>query len=152
MVEKIIFNGNCSIGSNSYISIGEKGSITFGKEFSSLTSLKIVSYYKIFFEDYVRIGWDCLFLDTDFHKMKKLNGTYTKGYGEIIVGERSWIGSKCIILKNTHLPKFTTVSTGSILNKKIDVPEYSVIGSDNSIIVKSSNIYRDINDDTINYC
>lgn len=92
-----------------------------------------------------------MFLDTDFHKMKKLNGGYTKGFGSIVIGERTWIGSKCVLLKNTNVPKYTTISAGTILNRKIDVPEYSVIGSENKIIIKSTGLYRDINDDTIEY-
>lgn len=149
---KVIFNGECSIGNNSFVSIGNKGCIIFGKQFSASTSIKIASYHYIKFEDCVRVGWDCMFLDTDFHKMKKLNGGYTKGFGSIVIGERTWIGSKCVLLKKTNVPKYTTISAGTILNKKIDVPEYSVIGSENNIIIKSTGLYRDINDDTIEYC
>ena len=149
---KIVFNGVCSIGNNSFISIGKTGNVVFGNQFASSTSLKIASYNKIQFEDRVRVGWDCMFFDTDFHKMKKLKGGYTKGFGSIIIGERTWVGSRCIILKNTFLPKYSTVSAWTILNKRIEVPEYSVIGSENNIVIKSTGMYRDINDDAINYC
>lgn len=147
----IVFKGSCNIGNNSFISIGSKGYISFGNRFSSSTSLKITSYHYISFLDSVRVGWDCMFLDTDFHSMKKLKGGYTKGFGPIIIGNRVWFGSKCIILKNTVLPNFTTVSAGTVLNKKMEIPEYSVIGLDNNITVKCTGLYRDLFDDKINY-
>lgn len=148
---RIYFKGKVNIGNNSFISVGKTGKIIFGNRFSSSTSLKIVSYYEIIFKDYVRVGWECTFLDTDFHKMKKLMGGYTKGYGTIQISERCWFGSKCLVLKNTKLPKFTTVSAGTILNKEMNVPDYSVIGMENNIIVKSTGLYRDIDDDVIYY-
>lgn len=148
---KIIFKGTCDIGNNSYMSIGPKGYIYFGNQFSSSTSLKITSYNKIQFDDCVLVGWDCLFMDTDFHKMRKLKGGYTKGFGSIKIGEKTWIGSKCTILKNTELPAFTTVSAGTQLNKKMEIPKYSIIGHDSNVIVKFSGCYRDINDDQIIY-
>lgn len=147
----IVFNGMCNIGNNSFISVGTKGNIYFGNLFSSSASLKIASYHNIRFNDCVRVGWDCLFMDTDFHKMKKINGGYTKGFGPIIIGERTWIGAKCTILKNTVLPAYTTVSAGTQICKKMEIPQYSIIGQNSEVTVRSTGLYRDINDDKIIY-
>lgn len=147
----IIFNGKCNIGNDSYISVGDSGCISFGDNVAASAALKITSYHRIELEDRVRIGWGCMFLDTDFHSMKKLGGGRTKGYGTIKLGENSWLGCKCLILKNTDIPKYTTVSAGTVLNKRLDIPEYSVVGMDNNIVVKSTGMYRDFRDDKINY-
>ena len=148
---EIIFQGECSIGNNSAISIGTKGHIKFGNKFAASSSLKLVSYSSIEFDEYVRIGWDCLITDTDFHKMKKMKGGYSKGYGPIKIGKRNWIGSKCCILKNTETPNFCTISAGNILNKQYQVPEYSILCNDSNIIVKVSGLYRELENDKILY-
>ena len=40
----IIFKGRCSIGNDSYVSVGKSGTIVFGDGFSASTSLKIACY------------------------------------------------------------------------------------------------------------
>lgn len=146
----IIFNGKCQIGNNSAISMG-MGKLTFGSGFCATTSLKIACYYNITFNDNVLIGWDCLFMDTDFHKLAKLSGGYSKGYGEIFIGKNNWFGCKCVVLKNTRTPDYCTVTATSLLNKNYDVPEYSVIGTSSHIEVKVKDVYRKIGDDKIIY-
>lgn len=53
---KIIFNGRCSIGNNSYITTGNKSVIEIGKNFCATTTLRLVSYDHIRFNDNVLIG------------------------------------------------------------------------------------------------
>lgn len=157
---KIIFKGSCNIGNNSAISIEgrkESGSqsyeplLEFGDRFVASASFKIVCYNNIKFNDNVRVGWNCLFMDTDFHKLTKLNGGYSKGYGTITIGNNNWFGTGCIVLKNTLTPNFTTISATSLLNKPYRFPEYCIIGPDTAISVKVQNIYRNIDDDIIDY-
>lgn len=160
---KIIFYGSCNIGNNSAISIGGEGMkkraltnglvplLEFGDKFSASTSCKIVCYNRIIFKEKVLVGWDCLFMDTDFHKLTKLDGGYTKGFGEITIGKNNWFGCKCLVLKNTHLPDFITVSATSLLNKAYVVPEYSIIGGSAVIEAKMTNVYRNMDDDIIDY-
>lgn len=158
---KIIFKGACNIGNNSAISVGarQEGNkeihklpiLEFGDNFVATSSCRIVCYNKIIFNDDVLVGWNCLFMDTDFHKLTKLAGGYSKGYGEIVIGKNNWFGAKCTVLKNTHTPDFTTISATSLLNKSYLFPEYSVIGENAVIEVKANNLYRNINDDIIDY-
>lgn len=157
---KIIFKGACNIGNNSAISVGVGGDkiarhheplLEFGDRFSASASFKVACYNKIIFNDKVRAGWDCLFMDSDFHKLTKLAGGYSKGYGEIVIGKNNWFGAKCTVLKNTHTPDFTTISATSLLNKSYLFPEYSVIGENAVIEVKANNLYRNIDDDIIDY-
>lgn len=147
---KLIFNGSCQIGNNSYISIGQKGKVEIGDKFSASTTLRIISYHHIKFGNKVRVGWECTFMDTDLHKMIKINGGYTKGYAPIKIGNNNWFASKCHILKRTETPDFCTVSTGTILNKKYDYPLYTVIGGNPASDI-AHGIYRDPDDDVIEY-
>ncbi|MFR9578273.1 MAG: hypothetical protein SNG45_05435 [Rikenellaceae bacterium] len=147
----ITFKGKCSIGGNSAISVGKNGNVVFGERFGATTTFKLVSYNKVVFSDNVLFGWDCLVMDTDFHKLTNLDGGYSKGYGEVHIGSNNWFGCKCSVFKNTVTPNYCTVSTGSILNKKYDFPEYSLIGASNTIEVKAQRVYRDAKNDSINY-
>lgn len=85
----IVFNGLCSIGNNSAISIGSKAVVEFGDRFTATTTLRLTSYYKMTFADCVTFGWDTLVMDTDFHKLTKVSGGYSKGYAPVSIGSNN---------------------------------------------------------------
>ena len=70
----LIFKGRCFIGNDSYISVGKSGTLIFGDGYCATTSLKLACYDTIEFGTNVSCGWDCVFMDTDFHRMKYLDG------------------------------------------------------------------------------
>ena len=70
---EIIFKGRAGIGNASRISIGAKSKVEFGDCFQA-TALKLASYCGMKFASRVRFGWDCTVVDTDFHKLPKVNG------------------------------------------------------------------------------
>lgn len=92
---KITFNGNCSIGNNSFISIGKTGNVVFGKNFCSTSSLKLASYSNIVFKDNVLCGWNCMFIDTDFHKLTLVDNT-NNPKGTILAGPFSMISKNYV--------------------------------------------------------
>lgn len=146
----VIFQGKCRIGNDSKVSIGTKGRLIFGDAFSSSTSLKVVCYHHILFDYSVRVGWDVTFMDTDFHKIKTLDGKESKGYGAIKIGSNNWFGNGCLVLKNTKTSDYTIIAARSILNKQYDYPSYSLIGG-NPVSLLKSGVYRDVLDDRIDY-
>lgn len=148
---KITFHGRCAIGNASAISIGNKGHVVFGNRFNASASLKLTSYCYIEFREKVRIGWENTFMDTDFHKLTKISGGYSKGFGSITIGSNNWFGLRCTILKNTQTPDFCVIGGCSVLNRDYrDIPEYSVI-SGNPAQLKRIGLFRDMNNDQINY-
>lgn len=146
----IEFKGACTIGNNSAISIGEKAKLEIGNKLVASTTLKIISFHQIIFGEKVRIGWECVFMDTDFHTMKKINGGHTKGYAPIKIGNNNWFGAKCHILKRTETPDYCTISATTLLNQKYDYPPYTVIGG-SPVSDIAHGIYRDVDDDVIEY-
>lgn len=146
----IEFKGPCRIGNNSAISIGERAKVIIGKNFQATSTLKIISCHYIAFGQNTLIGWECTFMDTDFHKMKRLNGDYTTGYASIIIGNNNWFGTKCLIMKRTETPDYCTISAASLLNKKYNYPPYSIIGGNPASDI-AHNIYRDLNNDIPTY-
>lgn len=147
----IIFNGKCSIGNDSSIAVGTHGELVIGSGFCATASLKLVCYNNIKFNDNVLIGWDCIFMDTDFHKLTRIgeNGC-SKGYGSIIIGANNWFGCKCVVLKNTQTEDFISVGSSSLLNKKYAFPSYSVIAG-NPVKACAYGLYLNREDDAIDY-
>jgi acetyltransferase-like isoleucine patch superfamily enzyme len=153
----VVFEGECTIGKYSFVSIGRNAVVTFGKGFSSNAGLKLASHYKMTFGERVRIGFECTLFDTDFHQISyapnsDLCGTpKPKAYGPIFIGMSTWIGAKSTILKNTDVPAYCVVSTCSLLRKKFDVPEYSLIAGVPATY-KKTGIWRNVDvDDEIEY-
>lgn len=149
---KIIIKGRCKIGNASAISIGKKGTVIFGNGFTSWSSLHLVAYHRIEFKENVLIGWESTCMDTDFHKLTKLSGGYSKGFGAIVIGSNTWLGLKCTILKNTKLPDYSVVGGNSVLNRDytVDTPSYCVLAG-NPASLRKKGVYRKAGDDDINY-
>lgn len=145
----IVFNGTCILGNSTKISVGPGARLEFGDRNSASAALKLACYKEITLHDKVRLGWDVTMFDCDFHKMTLLSGGHTDPYRRIEIGENCWIGYSCTILKGTFLPSFTTVSAKTVLNKRYDIPEYCVIGMDNTVKVKKEGVYRNLDDDSI---
>lgn len=147
----IVFNGKCAIGNNSAISIGTKAIVEFGENFKSTTTLKLTSYDKIIFGNRVRLGWDTLVMDTDFHKLTKLSGGYSHGHAPVIIGSNNWFGNGCRIMKRTSTPDYCVVQGGTILSGPVSAPSYSVVGNDSHVVVKAAGVWRNVDDDVIEY-
>lgn len=148
---KIIFNGRCSIGNNSYITTGNKSIVEIGKNFSATTTLRLVCYDHVRFNDNVLVGWNCLFMDTDFHRLTRSDGNRVKGYGPISIGCNTWIANGCRIMKNTMVPDNTVIAAYTVLAGKVDAIEKTVIGNDHQCKVLASERWLDIDDMEIFY-
>lgn len=148
----IKFKGRCSIGNNSFLSVGETGHLAFGDCFCCTSSMKLVCYHSITFGNRVLVGWDCLFMDTDFHVLTRSDGSQTKGYAPIYIGDDVWFGFGCKVFKRAVVPSQCVVSAQTILSETIDAPERSVLGNDNKIIVKARGVYHKYADDKIIFC
>lgn len=148
----IEFKGKCSIGNASAISVGATGYVCFGRNFKATTSFRLTSYCSIIFNDNVLCGWDCLFMDTDFHSLKKagIENCKVRAFSPIIIGNNNWFGLKCVILKGTETPDFCTVGACSLLCKKYQTGKNSLLAG-NPAEFKKNGIYRDYLDDSVNY-
>ena len=146
------FKGKAHIGNNSAICTSPQGCVTFGEGFAATAGLRLVCYNRICFGSHCLIGWDCLFLDTDFHSLTKRDGTKTKGYGDICIGCDNWFANGVKVLKNTITPDYITIACNTILSKSyLSVPKYSVIGMNNRIEVLTHDVYRDYRNDSVIY-
>lgn len=147
----VTFHGRCSIGNNSAISVGEKARLEIGDNVLNTSSLKLVAYDSVTIGERVRFGWDCLLMDTDFHKLTKVLGGYSKGHAPVVIGSNNWFGNGCRIMKRTSTPDYCVVQGGTTLSGPVDAPPYSVVGTDAKIVVKATGVWRNVDDDKIEY-
>ena len=78
------------------------------------------------------IGYNCLFMDTDFHHV---NNDKKEERG-IIIGNNVWIGANCIILKNVILGNNVIVGAGSVVTKSF--PDNVLIAGNPARIIKEN--------------
>lgn len=147
----IVFRGKVCIGANSSIFLLRKGSyLSIGNNFGNATTLRINCDYKIILGDGVRIGWDVTIMDSSMHRLKDMNGHFLgSGYGEIFVGEHTWIASQCMISSGSKLPAYTIVSARSLVNKHVkEIPGHCLIAGTPAKLIKQG-VWRDLEDDKI---
>ncbi len=147
----VVFKGKCNIGANSFISIANTGSIIFGNDFKTTASLKLVSYVGISFGTGTRIGWDCIFMDSNFHPLKKLEtGEKKKASGAISIGNYNWFGNRCTIMHSVNTPERCIFGLTSIITRGTKYESYCVHGG-NPVKVLTRGVYRDLDDDVEEY-
>ena len=145
----IVFRGHCIIGNNSSLSLGQGSKLIFGSNFHATSSFRLACYNYIEFGNKVLFGWECIVVDTDFHKLEFMNREHNKGYGPIIIGNGNWICLRCSILKNTILPDSCVVSANSLLSKKYTESHCLISGMPAEI--KRRGICRNPDDDKVEY-
>ena len=54
-------------------------------------------------------------------------------------------------MKRTQTPNYCVIQSGTALSGLVSVPEYSVIGNNTKVVEKASGLWRNIDDDMIEY-
>ncbi len=111
----IVFYDTAKIGCGSSISIGKNAIIECKGIFNVTAKSSFISKNKIAFGDNVLVSWDCLFMDTDFHKIIQENSVVNKSK-EIIVGNNTWICCRSTILKGAKIPDGSVIGAGSLFS------------------------------------
>lgn len=86
------------------------------------------------FGDDALVSWDCLFMDTDFHRILDADGIQVNADRDISIGNHVWVGCRSTILKGTTLLNGSVVAAGSITRSKI---------MKENVVIDSSGIKRD---------
>lgn len=132
---RVIFNGYANFGHGSKISVGKNGVLEFGDRFNITAESQIVCFKNISFGDDVLMSWQCLIMDTDFHKIIK-NNQITNYDQAIHVGSKVWIGCRCTILKGVCIPDGCVIAANSNCVKSIEVKNTLIGGNPAGIIHK----------------
>jgi acetyltransferase-like isoleucine patch superfamily enzyme len=104
---------------------------------------KLASWCKIEFKNDVLVGWDCLFIDTDFHTIVDItNQTEMTPSLPIFVGEGCWFANKCTVLKNTNIPDKCIIASNSLLNKEYRISSNSLLAGIPATLKKTGVYYK----------
>ncbi len=146
----IVFEGSICIGANSSFSIGKHGLLEISGPTGSIEGLKIVCYHHIQIEENCRIGWDVMMMDTGFHPLKNMDGTFTgSGVAPVVIGHHSWISTRCLVFPGAKTAPHTVLAANSMLNKECEESYVLLAGSPAKIIKRG--VYRDMDDDRIDF-
>ena len=147
---EIVFKNNITIGANSSFSVGQYGLLEITGPGGCIEGLKIACYHHIKINEQFRIGWDVLIMDTSFHPLKNMDGTFANtGVAPISIGHHSWISTRCIVFPGASIAPYTVVAANSLLNKAFDETHVLLAGSPAKI--KKRGVYSDFEDDRIDF-
>lgn len=80
---------------------------------------KIIAQKSICIGNDCIISWDSQIMDTDFHSIYEKDGIKKEQSSEIVVSDHVWIGSRCNILKGSHIPSDSIIASGSTIIGKL---------------------------------
>ena len=118
------------------IFVGDKGSLYIGDRVYFNKGVFISCQNKIHIEQNCQFGPDVKIIDNN-HKFSREEGVSTQKhtYGEIYIGESSWIGANVVLLKNAKIGKKCVIGAGCVINQEI--PDNSIVTLDkNNIIIE----------------
>ena len=145
-----VFRGKLRIGGCSAISIGQHGRLEIGDDVVSNAALKLICFHGITIENRVRLGWETVLMDTGFHRLKNQDGSFCgKGVAPVYIAHDTWISTKCMVMPGAATAPYTVVAANSLLNKAMEESYVLLGGSPASI--KKRGVYRDMDDDSIDY-
>jgi acetyltransferase-like isoleucine patch superfamily enzyme len=143
---ELIFKGESKFAHAIQILIWTKGQLTIGDNSWIGSFTKIVAFRSIEIGNNFLASWECQVFDTDFHFIENTKtGTIADTSGTVIVGENVWLGSRSTILKNTIIPAYCIIASGSLCNKDYSAscPPGSVIGGMPAKFIKEGVRYID---------
>lgn len=132
---RLIFKGTCSLGVGCRINVSRNGELVFGNNFSATSRSTFYSNKKIEFGNDCLVSWDCLFMDTDSHKIFQ-NEEHINQNAEICIGNHVWIGCRATILKGVSIANDSVIGAGAVITKDC-ISERCVYAGNPARIVKS---------------
>lgn len=113
----ISFGSNINIGQGCKIS--NSGYLHFGDNFNISANSSIVCRKRIFFDSDCLMSWNCLVMDSDWHRILDEYNRVLNPDKEVIIGKHVWIGCNSTLLKGTEIPNDSVIAAGSIISKKL---------------------------------
>lgn len=123
---RLIFNGNTFIGAASRLCA--HGNLEFGTDVNVTGRSDFICYKNIKIGSGSLISWDCLFMDTDFHKIYS-DGKIVNELKAISVGKNCWIGCRATILKGSIIPDGSIIGAGSVVSKNLTKENSVYVGN-----------------------
>ncbi len=119
--EDAVWQGRANFYRPSNLTIGKRCFVGEGTVFHVTAGITI--------GDDVLISWDCLLMDTDMHTLDwqgRADDVRTTRLGlvkdwtrvncaPIVIEDKAWIGSRCIVLAGSHIGEGAVIGAGSVV-------------------------------------
>ncbi len=123
----IAFGGRATLGQGTKISV--KGELSLGERFEIMAESTIICNQKITFGRDCLVSWECLFMDTDYHRIVDMQGVVLNPDDEIRIGDHVWMGCRCLVLKGTVVGDNAIVGASTLLNSKVQGAGHVIAGN-----------------------
>ncbi len=144
----VVFRGRAIMGNDTYVSVGVGATADIGTDFRSSAGMKLVAFKGIRFGHYNRVGWGCLFLDTNMHPLyDTVKEEYLPASGAIDIGDHNWFAAECKVMHGVQTPERCIFSLGTIVTRKCPAKSYCVMGG-SPVRILRENVMRVIGHDT----
>ena len=134
----VVFKGRANIGHGSKLSVG--GTLVLGNGFTITAESSIVASNRIEFGENCLLSWDTLIMDTDFHNVRDKLGNILNPSNPIIIGNKVWIGCRCLILKGASIPDNSVIGANSFVGKRLE-KENALYGGQPARLLKEEIIW-----------
>ncbi len=111
----LIIKGKVKIGKGTNLVVAETGTLIFGDNFFITGRSTIICRKRIEFGTEILVSWDVLFMDTDYHPIYNKDNKLINDEKPILVGKKTWIGCRSLILKGSVIPDGSVISAGSVI-------------------------------------
>lgn len=112
----IIFKGRAVLKNGTKINVSQGAVLIIEDNLLVNNNTSIVCNEKVTFRKNVLISWDCLIMDTDFHKIYDNNNQIINPNKEIIISENVWIGCRSTILKGSIIGPNNVIAANSLVS------------------------------------
>lgn len=136
----IIFRGYTGIGHGFRISVNSSGVLEFGENFCMTAGSTIICHDNIVFGKDNLMSWECLIMDTDYHKIFQ-DGELINSNKQIKIGNHVWMGARVIVLKGICIPDNCVIAAGSNVVKTYN-EEACVIAGNPAKVVKNNIVWK----------
>lgn len=147
---KLYFGSDIHFANGILIRVEKNAVLKIEDNTSISNEVKIICYEFIHIKRNNRIAWETQIIDTTFHFIIDKNNPENIAplNKPVILGENNWIGNKTNIMKGAETPDFCIIASGSLVNKKINVPNYSLVAGVPVKLIRE-NVYRALIDEEI---
>ena len=133
---EVVFNGPAFIGHGNKINVHKGGLLDFGADVIINAESSIVCRKSVIFGKNCLVSWDCMIMDTDFHKIYQ-EGEQINADKPVLIGDHVWIGMKCCLLKGSCLPEGSIVAAGAIITKSFS-KKHCIYGGNPAKVIKEN--------------
>lgn len=147
----VVFKGSCIIGSNSFLSVGKNGILTFGNDVIVNSTLNIMCARSITIGNHTLFGWETTIMDTSFHPLYDMNKKeYIPATRPIKIGDNNWTGMQCLIMPGVDTPEHCVFGARSIVTRGYNYEPYCLYGGSPIHLLKRG-VQRILGHDNIDY-